>query len=448
MTMRSRFVIWSALALALACAMSSGAVAAEKAPLTLKKGDRIILIGNTLAERMQYFGNFATLLHSRFPDLDLVFHNLGWSADELTLRPRSRGFEDHGHTLKDEKPDVVIAAFGFNESFAGPAGLDKFKRDLEAFVKESTSTSYNGKTAPRLVLLSPIAQENLGDEHIVDGKANNANVKLYTQAMGELAKTHNVIFVDLFTPSSDLMDKEKTHLTINGIHLNEFGDEKVATVLDAALFGPRPAAVKADLARLKAEILEKDQQFWYDYRAINGCYIYGGRKAPFGIVNFPAEFAKLRKMVEVREKRVWDVSKGNNVPDQIDDRQTGELVRVETNAKKPIRLTTPEESRKTFKLPEGYEINLFASEQDFPDLKKPVQMTFDARGVSGSRRWGLIRCIYRVGPSMIKFSSSRTPTATERPISKRFSPTNCTFRPASNSATAALTSRLNRTCSS
>src|SRR5690242_20283608 len=57
--------------------------AAEATRLELKKGDRIILIGNTLAERMQYYGHFETLLHARFPEHELVFHNLGWSADEV-----------------------------------------------------------------------------------------------------------------------------------------------------------------------------------------------------------------------------------------------------------------------------------------------------------------------------------------------------------------------------
>ena len=161
----TRATAWmpSLLTLALAClGLSPLASAAEGDRLELKKGDRIVLVGNTLAERMQYFGNFETLLYSRFPDLDLIVHDLGWSADELTLRPRSAHFEDHGHELKDEKPDVVIAAFGFNESFAGPVGLAKFKKDLEAFVQSTTSTKYNGKAAPRLVLLSPIAQEDLG----------------------------------------------------------------------------------------------------------------------------------------------------------------------------------------------------------------------------------------------------------------------------------------------
>src|SRR5947208_11511224 len=108
--MRSRLATLLALALATACAGPAPATAADKPALELKKGDRIVLIGNTLAERMQHFGNFETLLHSRFPELELVVHDLGYSADELTLRPRQAHFDDHGHTLKDEKPDIVIAA--------------------------------------------------------------------------------------------------------------------------------------------------------------------------------------------------------------------------------------------------------------------------------------------------------------------------------------------------
>ena len=382
--MRASFAICFALAVsAMTTVASTRAEADDSTKLEPRKGDRIILIGNTLAERMQYFGNFETLLQGRFPDLNLVFHDLGWSADELTLRPRSAGFKDHGHTLEDEKPDVIIAAFGFNESFAGPKGLDKFKKDLDKFITESTTTQYNGKAAPKLVLLSPIAHEDLGNPHATDGKRNNANIKLYTAAMAEAAGKRKVAFVDLFEPSEQLYGakaKGSRPLTINGIHLTEKGDEAIAKVLDEALFGPRPATTRADLAKLKKEVLEKNLQFFYDYRAINGCYIYGGRKAPFGIVNFPAEFAKLRKMIEKREGRVWAVARGEAVPETIDDSDTGTLARVQTNAKSPIRLTTPEESRGTFTLPEGYEVNLFASEEQFPDLKKPVQMTFDAKG--------------------------------------------------------------------
>ena len=354
--------------------------AAEPSRLELHKGDRIILIGNTLAERMQYYGHFETLLHRRFPDLELVFHNLGYSADELTLRPRQAHFNDHGHTLKDEKPDVLIAAFGFNESFAGLSGLSKFRNDLEKFIVESTTTKYNGKSAPKLVLLSPIAHEDLKNPHIIDGKKNNEDLKLYTAAMAELAAKHGVVFVNLFAPTQHLYQSADHPLTINGVHLGDEGYKQLASVLDEALFGAPPSSAKADMKSLYEAVQEKNLQFFYDYRAVNGCYIYGGRKAPFGIVNFPAEFAKLRKMIQNRERRIWDIAQGKEVPATIDDSGTGEFVKVKTNFGGRIHITTPEEELKTFKLPEGYAINLYASEVEFPALEDPVSMNFDAKG--------------------------------------------------------------------
>src|SRR5262245_19355612 len=125
----TRYLLSGALlltALVLSLAERGAGQPPEKPRLELNKGDRIVLIGNTLADRMQYFGHWEALLHARFPAHELVVRNLGWSADEITLRPRSANFADHGHTLADHKPDVLVAFFGFNESFAGPAGLPKF----------------------------------------------------------------------------------------------------------------------------------------------------------------------------------------------------------------------------------------------------------------------------------------------------------------------------------
>src|SRR5262245_29979776 len=56
--------------------------------LEIRPGDHISLVGNTLAERMQHDGWLETYLYSRFPRHNLVFRNLGFSGDELTLRLR------------------------------------------------------------------------------------------------------------------------------------------------------------------------------------------------------------------------------------------------------------------------------------------------------------------------------------------------------------------------
>lgn len=353
------------------------------AELKLEKGDKIVIIGNTFAERMQHAGDFEVRLQSRFPELELTVRNLGWSADELTLRPRSKDFQDHGHRLEDHKPDVVFACFGFNESFKGLEGLEKFKFELREFIKTTTTTKYNSTKAPQLVLISPITNEDLVERNVYAGKWNNKNIELYSQAMRDVAKENNVVFVDLFSTTQSLMQEsdETARLTINGSHLKTESYRHIGKLIDESLFGlSKKELGQTDYAALKTAVVEKNLQHFYDYRAVNGYYIYGGRKKPFGVVNFPAEMSKLRKMVINRDQRIWKIAQGVEVPKVIDDSNTGEFAKVETNINFEIKITPPEEALKTFTLPEGYEISLFASEVDFPDLQNPVQMTFDAKG--------------------------------------------------------------------
>ena len=375
------------------------AIASEPARLSLKPNDRVTLIGNTLAERMQYHGHWETLLHARFPNHKLVVRNIGWSADAISTRLRSQDFQDHGHTLFDHKPNAIIAFFGFNESFAGPEGLPAFEKKLEAFIGDIRKLKYGSTTyargsqtpkkqdgkgkveqTPTIVLVSPIAHENLNRRSLPDGKANNKNIKLYADAMANVAAKNGALFVDLFAPTFSAMKKDKKPFTINGVHLNDYGYSQLAPMLDGGLFGPFPASVKADLQALRKEVNEKNLQFFYDHRAINGFYIYGGRKNPFGVVNFPGEVKKLRKMIARRDERIWTVARGEDASTKIDDSDTGTLDPIKTNIKFKVEITPSSEALKAFKLPKGYAINLFASEEDFPDLKNPVQFTFDAKG--------------------------------------------------------------------
>jgi len=165
--------------------------------LVLHKGDRITFIGNTLAERMQHDGWLETYLHSRFPSLDLVIRNQGFSGDEIggfTAKPdknkrfRSANFGSADTWLTFNKTDVVFAFFGYNESFAGKDGLAQFKKDLESFIDNARAKKYNGRSMPRIVLVSPIAHENLKNSDLPDCTANNKRLALYTQAMAEVAR--------------------------------------------------------------------------------------------------------------------------------------------------------------------------------------------------------------------------------------------------------------------
>ena len=153
-------------------APTSGAEEEPPVPVrfsTFEKGDHVCIVGNALAERMQHVGWLDARLHARFPKHDLVIRNLGYSGDEVggytdkpdfNKRLRSQDFGSADQWLRgsapvpqpnqvadkaavnenrflnvNTKPDVIFAFFGYNESFAGEAGLPKFKADLEAFIK-------------------------------------------------------------------------------------------------------------------------------------------------------------------------------------------------------------------------------------------------------------------------------------------------------------------------
>ena len=150
--------------------------------LKIKKGAHIILTGNNLGSRMMNFGHFETEMHLRYPDSLLYVRNMcdggntpgfrphsgrpsPWAfpgaekfQTELARNSDSQGFyETPDQWISRHKADIIIAFFGFNESFHGKNGLENYKTELEAFIKHTLSQKYNGVTAPQLSIVSPIA---------------------------------------------------------------------------------------------------------------------------------------------------------------------------------------------------------------------------------------------------------------------------------------------------
>jgi putative heme-binding domain-containing protein len=356
--------------------------------LRLEKGDHICIIGNTLADRMQHDGWLEASLQARFPEHELVIRNLGFSADTLTVRLRSQDFGSPQHHLAKNKADVVFMMFGYNESFAGQAGLDDFRKQLDAEIKLHLAAQYNGKSAPRVVVFSPIAHEDLHSPDLPDGKANNIRLDMYTAAMREVATQNGVSFVDLFNPTLAAFAAGQGPYTINGIHLNSRGNELVAKLSCDALFGPQPL----DASRLEEiRTAVKQKNFcWYNlYRTVDGYSIYGGRadlKFTNGQTNrvvMQREMDILQQMTDNRDPAIWAAAQGK--PSTVDDSNTPDFIPVISN--KPgtgpngeYIFLSGEEAAKRMKLLDGFQVNLFASEEQFPELINPVQMAFDPRG--------------------------------------------------------------------
>jgi len=354
---------------------------AGKQPLDLQPGDRITWIGNTLAERMQYFGEVETQLHARNPGQKLVVRNIAWSADTVTIRRRPEAFGDIHSYLAETKSDVILACFGFNEiwDYDGEAGVDRFKADLARFLKELQAKKYNRKSAPKIVLYSPIACEG---QAVPDVDEVNRLLEVYTRAMSEVAKERGVSFVDLFAPSKTLFgDGEKLNYTINGWHLTAEGYAKLAPAfLDDALFGDKSISLNhSKLDALKVEVAEKNETFFEWYRTVNTLYIHGERKGPHGF--FKKERIKLLQMTAIRDQRVWDAAIGMALSEEIDDSSTVQIRSTFGGRRSGIsEALSPEEEYAKFEIGEGFQVELFASEREFPELRNPVSINFDAQG--------------------------------------------------------------------
>lgn len=378
-------------ALAVFVSLSLFAATVPAQTLELKQGDHVCIIGNALGDRMQHQGWLETLIVSRFGDKDLTFRNLAVSGDEITIRHRSQNFGSPEEWLTRCKADVIFAMFGFNESFAGEAGLPKFKADLEALIKNTQATRYGGNDLPRIVIFSPLAIEKLSDPNLPDAAPTNTNLKLYAAAMGEVAKANKVPFVDLFSISEKAYSGTSKPYTFNGMHLTEYGEEMLAPAIERALFPDGPL-IKRDakhLKKLQAAILEKNKQWHARYRTVDGYNVYGGRSqekyesGPGGpkITNFQIMQEEMKQrdvLTENRDKHIWAIAKGSEQP--IDDSNLPPITELLSNRQNLPPYLSGEDGIKHMTLAKGCKVNLFASEEQFPELVSPVQMAWDTKG--------------------------------------------------------------------
>lgn len=382
------------LGLALCFPLSLFAQSPEK--LELKKGDRICLVGNELGERMQHHNWWEADLQSRFAGMEISVRNLCFPGDEAFERIRSKNFGTPESHLKHSKADVILYFFGFNESFAGKKGLKKFTADITKLVKQTKEKSFSGGDKVRIALVSPIAFENTGNKNLPDGKVHNERLEMYTAALKKVAAEQKVAFADVFHPTKKMFEETDARLTKNGSHLNDAGYKSLANILNRELFGDMQYA--AGSMKMKKEIDDKSFHWWHRYRAVNGFSIYGDRgKAGFdgtyrNVDVMERERAILDQMADNRDKRIWALAMGKEVAEKVDDSNTLPFINPKTNvggADDPNRkrgklgsldYLSGEEQLKKFKLAEGYEINLVASEEQFPELANPVAINFDSKG--------------------------------------------------------------------
>ena len=361
--------------------------------IELNKGDRIVLIGNALPDRMQHDGWFETYLQNELSGLDLVIRNQGFSGDRIDRRPREVGFPTVDEYLAHSGADVIFAMFGYNESFNDDAPA--YGTALTQWIDSTQAKTYTGEGPPRIVLFSPIAFENLNDPNFPDGAEHNRRLAAYTDVTKAVALAKGVDFVDLFNPSLAAYDAHDDALTINGVHLNQEGNRVIGAIAAEAILGWAPSEADEKLESIRRAVLDKNWHWFNRYRATDGNDVWGGRsllaftngQTNYDVLNH--ELEQLDTMTANRDNVIWAAAKGQSI--QADDSNVPPAVKVETNLGEEqlqdgesktgtVKYATAEESMAAMTLPEGLEVNLFASEEMFPELVNPVQTSVDTKG--------------------------------------------------------------------
>lgn len=289
------FVFMKRITFIVICLFSLNLHSQDLKSLEFDEGDHVIFLGNTFAERMIHYGYVETLLYSANPNKNLIMRNMGWSGDEITIQPRPLNFGSTEYHLTAQHADVIFLCFGFNESFKGVDGLQKFSKDLTRYISDLKKNKFNGEKSPVLILVSPIAHEDIAGLE-VDVNPLNSNLAIYTEAMGNVAKKTGIYFIDLFNPTQELFKSEEEY-TINGIHLNDKGYKAISEIWLQGMGYSTTNLNWDSMESARNLIKEKNKQFFYRWRAVNGEYIYGRRKEPFGVDTFPPEMEKLDTII-------------------------------------------------------------------------------------------------------------------------------------------------------
>ncbi len=343
---------------------------------SLRTGDGILFYGGSMVERLLESGDFEARLQLSHPDKKLRLRSLAWTGDEVGYRLRPEGYVEHLKTLLAAWPaQIVVLGYGMNESFAGAAGLPAFRSQYQVYLREIARLHPGVK----LVLLSPIAVE---ERSAANAAERNRDVALYAQAVAELARASGADFIDLFAASRAAYARSAQPLTVQGIHLNAAGSRAIGEAVARPLLGDAaPGVIESPrLADVAQAAALKHSYVAELVRPKNAALYYGVRKRP---EENAAELPRYHQLVAQADAILHDLAA--HPAKRFADYPAPSLPALPEGKTTTYRfpggtVRAPAEMQQELIVADGYAVNLFASEEQFPELRNPVQLSFDARG--------------------------------------------------------------------
>jgi len=297
----------SLTAIVMAVIGGTGAMATEPpgSGWQLHDGERIVLLGDALFERDGQLGFLETALVMAFPEADLAFRNLGWGGDTVwadsrgVFDPPAKGYARMLKLVDELSPDVIVIAYGRNESFAGDPRLDAFGEQLGRLC-DDLCRQQAGKTgdSPRLVLVTPSPFQQ--QPTCPDADARNAMLARYAAVIRETAAARQAGLVDLFaewprTPAA-------RSFTTDGMHLSPAGYREAAQIFVKSAGRQLPADWADRSLPVRQCVNAKNQLFFHRWRPANETYLFLFRKHEQG--NNAAEIPRFDPLVAEAEAAV------------------------------------------------------------------------------------------------------------------------------------------------
>ncbi len=325
----------------------------------LGKGEVVVFIGQENLVREAKSGQIESRLAAAFADRAPVFRSMAWEADTVHEQWRDLNFGPWKGQLEAVGATTLFVQFGQAESLQGPGGLAKFKADYHKLLDDL------GRHTPRIVLLSPAGFMRSQRPPDLTAPARQKDLAAYAAAVAEIAKARGLPYVDL-------TEVTRIDPSVDGLHLGASGLESVGQEVAYSLGLPDNLELSA---KLRPAIVEKNR-LWADcWRPANWSFVYGDRISQnygkgFGPVpSLKENFEAYKPLVAAWDRHIQALAREEASAPPAP--QAGPAVSTEQV------MTSPEELA-TFKVADGFEVNLFADEK--LGVAKPTQFAWDAKG--------------------------------------------------------------------
>ncbi|MCF0074419.1 GDSL-type esterase/lipase family protein [Dyadobacter sp. CY261] len=203
----------------------------SNAAFSLKDGDRVVFLGNSIFENEFQYGYLELALTTRFAEKGVTFRNLGWTGDNVWGEARSTYTNPptpYEHLMEDitkAAPTIVFLAYGSVEAQEGQEGVAHFKEGLNKLIDKFESLGAKTLLLSTLPVVSSDTSQRIG--------SRNEDLQLYSKAISEVASQRSKQFIDIYNPVLDM--SKKADIIENTVHLNETGYYYLADVLQKAL---------------------------------------------------------------------------------------------------------------------------------------------------------------------------------------------------------------------